>query len=241
VSAILRLEGVTKRFGGLVAMNGVSLSVERGEIFAIIGPNGAGKTTLFNLISGFLRPDAGRILFRGTDITGRPPHLIARAGLARTFQNIKLFADMTVLDTVVAAALLRHPMREAQRRAREILGAVGLETKWAMSPEALSYPDKKLLELGRCLATEPQLVLLDELMAGLTRAEAELPLSIIRDLRAKGLTFVFVEHIMPIVMSTADRIAVINFGEKIAEGTPASIVRDPNVQKSYLGGEIEIA
>lgn len=241
MSAILQLTGVTKRFGGLVAMNGVSLSVERGEIFAIIGPNGAGKTTLFNLISGFLRPDSGRIVFKGIDITGRAPHLIARAGLARTFQNIKLFADMTVLDTVVAAALLRHPMKEAGRRAREILRTVGLEGKWDISPETLSYPDKKLLELGRCLALEPQLVLLDELMAGLTRGEAELPLSIIRDLREKGLTFVFVEHIMPIVMSTADRIAVINFGEKIAEGTPESIVRDPNVQKSYLGGEIEIA
>jgi branched-chain amino acid transport system ATP-binding protein len=236
--AVLEVEGLSKSFGGLVAVHDVSVSVARGEILGVIGPNGAGKTTLFGLISGFIKPTAGRVAFKGHPITGLPPHRIVQLGLTRSFQIVQLFADMTVLEAVTAAALLRNPMREAIRKAEAVLERIGLADIRHEVPTALSLQDKKLLEVAKCLATEPELILLDEVMAGLTLAEAQAPMRVIRDLQAGGIAFVMVEHVMPIVMSVADRLLVLNFGQKIADGTPAEIVANPAVREAYFGEEV---
>jgi branched-chain amino acid transport system ATP-binding protein len=237
--AILEIKNLTRRFGGLVAVNNLDFSISAGEIVALIGPNGAGKTTAFSMISGFQKPDAGRIIFDGHDVTGMPPHLIAARGLARSFQIVEIFADMTVLDAVTTAALLRLPLREAIIHANEVIERVGLKGREAVSPSELSLQDRKLLELAKCVATRPRLILLDEVMAGLTLAEADLPVSIIRQLRETGITFVLVEHVIPIVMKTADRIIVMNFGEKVAEGTPSEILANQAVRDAYFGEELD--
>ncbi|OJW30536.1 MAG: ABC transporter ATP-binding protein, partial [Rhodospirillales bacterium 69-11] len=176
---ILAVENVSKRFGGVKAVDGVSFSVARGEILGVIGPNGAGKSTLFGLISGFIPPDTGSVRFQGQDLAGQAPHRIAARGLSRSFQIVQVFSEMTVLETVITAALLRHDMRGAEKRAHEVLDAVGLTSRANRDPVSLTLQDKKLLELAKCIATEPSLLLLDEVMAGLTLAEAEVPLRII--------------------------------------------------------------
>ena len=236
---ILEIRALTRRFGGLVAVDHVDFAVETGEILAIIGPNGAGKTTVFNLVSGFLKPDGGRVMFDGDDITGLPPHRIATRGLVRSFQIVDVFAGMTVLEAVTAAALLRLPLRHAAGRAHELLERVGLAASADALPGKLSLQDRKLLELAKCLATSPKVILLDEVMAGLTLAEAEVPIGIVRELRKAGMTFVLVEHVMPIVMKTADRVVVLNFGEKVAEGTPVEIVANQAVRDAYFGEELD--
>ena len=235
---ILGVEGVSKRFGGLMAVSEVSFEVAKGEILAIIGPNGAGKTTLFGLISGFIRPDMGRVRLKGTTITGMAPHRIVRMGLTRSFQIVQVFADMTVLEAVTAAALVRRPMRAAVRKAEEVLERIGLAAIRHERPASLSLQDKTLLEVAKCVATDPELILLDEVMAGLTLAEAEVPLAIIRDLRSSGITFVMVEHVMPIVMNTADRLLVLNFGQKIADAPPSEILANQAVRDAYFGEEM---
>lgn len=237
--AILEIKNLTRRFGGLVAVNNLEFSINAGEIVALIGPNGAGKTTAFSMISGFQKPDAGSIIFDNRDITGLPPHLIAARGLARSFQIVEIFADMTVLDAVTTAALLRLPLRQALIHADEVIARVGLKGREQVSPGELSLQDRKLLELAKCVATRPKLILLDEVMAGLTLAEADLPVSIIRQLRDTGITFVLVEHVIPIVMKTADRIIVMNFGEKVAEGTPAEVLANQSVRDAYFGEELD--
>jgi branched-chain amino acid transport system ATP-binding protein len=237
--AILELRNVTRRFGGLVAVNNLNFSVNAGEIVALIGPNGAGKTTAFSMISGFQKPNAGSIFFDGKDVTGLPPNLIAERGLARSFQIVEIFADMTVLDAVTTGALLRLPMRQAIAHAEQVIARVGLQGRESVSPSELSLQDRKLLELAKCVATSPQLILLDEVMAGLTLAEAEIPVSIVRQLRETGITFVLVEHVIPIVMKTADRIIVLNFGEKVAEGTPTEILANQAVRDAYFGEELD--
>jgi branched-chain amino acid transport system ATP-binding protein len=237
--AILEIKNLTRRFGGLVAVNNLEFSINAGEIVALIGPNGAGKTTAFSMISGFQKPDAGSIIFDNRDITGLPPHLIAERGLARSFQIVEIFADMTVLDAVTTAALLRLPLRQALIYADEVIARVGLKGREQVSPSELSLQDRKLLELAKCVATRPKLILLDEVMAGLTLAEADLPVSIIRQLRDTGITFVLVEHVIPIVMKTADRIIVMNFGEKVAEGTPAEVLANQSVRDAYFGEELD--
>ena len=236
---LLEVEGITKRFGGLVAVNSVSFAVESGEILGIIGPNGAGKTTLFGLISGFIRPDAGSVRFDGARINGVSPERLVRRGLARSFQIVQTFADMSTLDVVTTAALVRHPLRDAVERAADVLSRVGLAGKERLTPASLSLQDKKLLEVAKCVATDARLVLLDEVMAGLTLAETEAPLAVIRELNAQGVTFLMVEHVMPVIMRAATRLVVINFGEKIAEGSPDAIVRDPNVIEAYFGEELD--
>jgi branched-chain amino acid transport system ATP-binding protein len=235
---ILDVKGLTRRFGGLLAVNDVSFSVNAGEIVALIGPNGAGKTTTFSMISGFQRPNAGSVMFDGVDTTHFAPHRIAELGLARSFQIMEIFAEMTVLDSITTGALLRLPIKKAIEFAGEVVARVGLKGREHVSPTSLSLQDRKLLELAKCLATQPKLILLDEVMSGLTLAEAEAPVAIIRELRASGITFVLVEHVMPIVMSLADRIVVLNFGEKAAEGTPSEILANQAVIDAYFGEEL---
>ncbi|HPG03790.1 MAG TPA: ATP-binding cassette domain-containing protein, partial [Rhodoblastus sp.] len=205
----------------------------------IIGPNGAGKTTLFGLISGFLPPSAGDVRFEGRSIVGTAPHLLVKEGLVRSFQIVQTFADMSTLDVVTTAALVRRPLREAIDYAALILKRVGLSGKEFLTPKQLSLQDKKLLEVAKCVATDPRLILLDEVMAGLTLAETEAPLAVIRDLNAQGVTIVMIEHVMPVIMRAAHRMIVINFGARIAEGTPQEILEDKAVKDAYFGDHID--
>lgn len=237
--AILEVDGVTKRFGGLVAVDSVSFGVEPGEILGIIGPNGAGKTTLFGLISGFIPPSAGDVRFGGDSIVGVAPHLLVRRGLVRSFQIVQTFADMSTLDVVTTAALVRRPMREAIDYAGHVLSRVGLSGKENLTPKQLSLQDKKLLEVAKCVATDPRLILLDEVMAGLTLAETEAPLAVVRELNRQGTTIVMIEHVMPVIMRAAHRMIVLNFGAKIAEGTPEQILQDKAVVDAYFGDHID--
>jgi branched-chain amino acid transport system ATP-binding protein len=237
--AILEVEGATKRFGGLVAVDSVSFSVQAGEILGIIGPNGAGKTTLFGLISGFIPPSAGDVRFEGRSIVGVPPHLLVKQGLVRSFQIVQTFADMSTLDVVTTAALVRRPLREAIDYAALTLERVGLSGKEFLTPKQLSLQDKKLLEVAKCVATDPRLILLDEVMAGLTLAETEAPLAVVRELNAQGVTIVMIEHVMPVIMRAAHRMIVLNFGARIAEGTPQQILEDKAVKDAYFGDHID--
>ena len=234
---MLEVRGVSKRFGGLQAVADVSFSVGRAEILGIIGPNGAGKTTMFNLVSGFLRPSAGEVVFKGKSLAGCAPHEIVRRGLSRSFQIAQTFADMPVIDVVTTGALLRRPMNAAIAHAAHVLDRLGLAHKAQSRPETLSLQDKKLLELAKCLATDPEMILLDEVMAGLTLGEAEVPLAAIQALQQSGITFVMIEHVMPIIMRSATRMVVLNFGQKVAEGAPEMIVADARVREAYFGDE----
>jgi branched-chain amino acid transport system ATP-binding protein len=237
--ALLEVDKVTRRFGGLVAVNNVSFAVTEGEILGIIGPNGAGKTTLFSVISGFIPPSDGEIRFAGENIVGVSPDRLVRKGLVRSFQVVQTFADMTALDVVTTAALTRRPIREAIDYAAHVLQRVGMAGKELLTPATLSLEDKKLLELAKCLATDPRCILLDEVMAGLTIAETEAPMAIVRELNSQGVTIVMVEHVMPVIMRLATRIVVINFGEKIAEATPEEIIKDQRVIDAYFGEHLD--
>jgi branched-chain amino acid transport system ATP-binding protein len=237
--ALLEVDKVTRRFGGLVAVNNVSFAVTEGEILGIIGPNGAGKTTLFSVISGFIPPSDGEIRFAGENIVGVSPDRLVRKGLVRSFQVVQTFADMTALDVVTTAALTRRPIREAIDYAAHVLQRVGMAGKELLTPATLSLQDKKLLELAKCLATDPRCILLDEVMAGLTIAETEAPMAIVRELNSQGVTIVMVEHVMPVIMRLATRIVVINFGEKIAEATPEEIIKDQRVIDAYFGEHLD--
>ncbi|OPF91343.1 ABC transporter ATP-binding protein [Rhodopseudomonas palustris] len=237
--AILEVDNISKRFGGLLALNDVSFGVEKGEILGIIGPNGAGKTTLFGVVSGFIAPSSGDVRFDGQRITGISPDRLTRCGLVRSFQIVQTFADMTTLEVVTTAALTRRPLRQAIDYAAEVLTRVGLGAKLDETPATLSLQDKKLLEVAKCVATDPQCILLDEVMAGLTMAETEAPMAIIRELNSSGVTIVMVEHVMPVIMRMATRMVVINFGEKIAEGTPDEIIKDRKVIDAYFGEHLD--
>ena len=238
---LLVVEGVSKRFGGLVALEGVSFTMREGERLGLIGPNGAGKTTLFNCITGVYRPDRGRIVFRGTDITGWPPHRIARTGIARTFQIVKPFNELTVKQNVMIGALFGSRSQEtspeqAEAKAEEVLRFVGLEDKAEQPAKTLNIHEKKILEMARALAAEPKLILLDEVLAGLTPKEVEEMLEVIERIRReKKISIIMVEHLMHAVMNIADRIVVLNYGRKIAEGKPEEIASDKRVIEAYLG------
>ena len=239
---MLTLERVTKRFGGLTAVRDVSLEVREGDLLGIIGPNGAGKTTLFNVISGYYRPDAGRVLLAGRDVGGEPPHVICRLGLTRTFQIVKPFGNLSVLDNVMIGALTRLPRVAAARdEARRVIDSCGLGPYAGARAKALPVGLRKRLEVARALATRPRLLLLDEVMAGLNPTELGGIVELIRRLHAEGLTLIVIEHIMAAMMRLARRIVVLHHGETIAEGRPDEITRDRRVIDAYLGEEFVLA
>ncbi|MER3399168.1 MAG: ABC transporter ATP-binding protein [Chloroflexota bacterium] len=240
--AFLVVEGVRKRFGGLVAVDDVSFEVAAGEIVGLIGPNGAGKTTLFNLISGLYRPDGGRILLDGRRIDGLPPYERCRLGLGRTFQIVQPFADLTTLQNVMLGAF--NQVRSEAQAARigwDILVRVGLADKADWPAAWLTLGDRKRLEVARALATGPRLLMLDEVMAGLTPREVDDTLVLLRELRDSGITLLVIEHVMRAVMSLCDRVVVLHHGQKIADGTPVEVASFPQVIEAYLGEETEIA
>ena len=239
---LLDVEGLSKHFGGVQAVLDLSFHVREGEILGVIGPNGSGKTTTFHLITGFHRPDRGRVQFEGQDITGRSPHEVCALGMCRTFQVAKPFPEITVHRNVLMGALLRTPdPSRAAVRADEVLARVGLEGRAALAAGSLTTIDQRRLEVARALATEPKLLLLDETMAGLNPTEVDEAMRLIVRLRDQGLTVVVVEHVMRAVMSLSDRIVVLNQGAKITEGSPQEVVADPRVIQAYLGKEYDRA
>jgi branched-chain amino acid transport system ATP-binding protein len=238
VTPLLEVTGISRRFGGLQAVHDLSLSVAPDEVLGLIGPNGAGKTTAFNLLSGFLAPDRGQIRFDGRSIVGLPPHAICRLGLCRTFQIVRPFPRLSVLDNVRVGALSRRPrMEDARDRAREVIEQVGLGGKVDHAAGALTLAERKRLELARALATEPRLLLLDEVMAGLNPTEIEAIVTLVKRINVSGVAILLIEHNMRAVMSLSHRIAVLNFGEKIVEGEPAAVANHPRVIEAYLGEE----
>ncbi|HET7400098.1 MAG TPA: ABC transporter ATP-binding protein [Intrasporangium sp.] len=237
--SILRVEGLTKHFRGVTAVDDVSFEVEQGSILGVIGPNGAGKTTVFNLIAGAIAPDAGRTFLDGAEVTGRPPHVIARAGMVRTFQLMRPFYSMSVLDNVTIAVLASGASsRTARDQAAEIIDTVGLGT-WRDAPtEGLPTAALKRLELARALALRPKVLLLDEVLAGLVPTERAPVLDLLERLRRdEGVTLVFVEHIMAAVMRLSDSVLVLNLGRVLTSGPPDEVTKDPRVIEAYLGEE----
>jgi branched-chain amino acid transport system ATP-binding protein len=250
---LLEVQDLTVHFGGLAAVNGVTFALEEGEILGLIGPNGAGKTTCFNLITGLLRPQQGRVRLQGRDITGLPPHLIARRGVVRTFQKTSLFPRLSVLENVMIGqqgrlrprlwpalartAAQRREMGAVRGRAQEVLQLLGMAALEATPARALAYGEQRHLAIAIALAGRPALLLLDEPAAGLTPAESRHLMELIGQIRAEGMTVLLVEHDMKVVMGICDRIVVLDYGRKIAEGKPQEIRRNPEVIRVYLGGE----
>jgi len=233
---LLETRGVWQRFGGLIANSDVSISVNAGEIVGLIGPNGAGKSTLFNLIAGARAPTQGSIWFDGKDVTRMPATRRCALGIARTFQVVKSFETMTVIDNVIVGALIRNEkMRDARRKAYEVLDFCGLAPRADKLARELIPSEKRRLEVARALATEPKLLMLDECLTGLTPLEAQSGVALVRKVRESGVSVLMVEHVMEIVMPLVDRAIVLNLGKKLVEGKPADVVRHPEVISAYLG------
>ncbi|MGY2049619.1 ABC transporter ATP-binding protein [Methylobacterium sp. JK268] len=233
---MLAAQSLSKHFQGLVAVSEASLAVPEGSITGLIGPNGAGKTTLFGMISGFLAPSAGRVLFEGRDITGEAPHLRARRGIARTFQIVQPFAGLTVAENIAVGAYLRHPRRaDAEARARAVGTRVGLAALLDRPAASLTVAGRKRLEVARALATEPRLLLLDEVLAGLNPSEIRDILPVVRAIRDGGVTILMIEHIMQAVMTLCEEVHVLAQGRMVASGPPREVCRDPRVVEAYLG------
>jgi branched-chain amino acid transport system ATP-binding protein len=242
MTLLLNLKGLTKQFGGLTAVHEVSLELEQREILGLIGPNGAGKTTLFNMISGTYLPTKGRIFFEDQDITEQPSHKIAKMGIARTFQIAKPFARLTVVDNVKVGTFLHTKGSGfASEKARQVVDFVGLGSHADRPAQTLTTAGRKRLELARALATEPKLLLLDEVMAGLTPTESAGIVNLIRQIREAGITILVIEHVMKAIMSLSDRVAVIHHGELIAVDPPGKVAKDERVIEAYLGEEFQIA
>ncbi len=239
---ILEVTGLTKDFGGLRAIDSLDIHIEEGEILGLIGPNGAGKSTAFNCIAGVYAPTEGHIRFRGDVINGRKPWNLCKKGLARIFQNVKLFASKNVLyNVMVGAFAVTGKTSDARDKAIQVLDLLNFTDKKDIRAGNLTIADRKRLEIARALATEPRMLLLDEVMAGLRPAEVDDMVDVIRQLRDKGITIFVIEHIMRAIMALSDRIVVIHFGRKIAEGTPQAVAADENVIKAYLGEDYAVS
>jgi len=234
--SLLSVAGVSKRFGGIVANRGISFDVAPGELIGIIGPNGAGKSTLFEIITGFYHPDEGEVRLDGAPLTGLSPDAVCRRGVARTFQKLRPFQGLSVLDNVMVGALTRtKDVRHARERARELVGKVGLADKAAAHARTLSTGQRKRLELARALATEPRILLLDEVTGGVDQRTIPELVRLVRDLHAGGLTLLVIEHNMRVITAVAQRIVALHLGEVIADGAPDAVARDRRVVEAYLG------
>lgn len=236
MSKLLEVNGLTKKFGGLTAVDDVSICVEKDEIVGLIGANGAGKTTLFNMVAGEFSPTSGKIVFNGKEIQGQPGYKMCHMGIGRTYQIVKPFSTLTVLDNTVVGALMKDSnVKRSREKARSVVEMVGLSYRMDVVGGDLNLPELKCLELARALATEPELLLLDEVMAGLNPADSDKMIELVREINKTGVTIIIIEHVMKAIMRLSDRIYVLNQGRRIAHGKPEEVCRDPEVIKSYFG------